>query len=145
MTTPSPKQLFGLSLAVLLFLPTVPAIAAGTAGDGGIDLRLEQALALQGATFELGEVAGDNFDLDPPVAGEAAATEPGVDEPDLTSLRDTSRMHEVAAEKRLGDQARGNRGFGRWLKKYWYIPVLAAGAAIALSDDGSDGPDDVED
>ncbi len=54
-------------------------------------------------------------------------------------------MHEVAAEKHLGDQARGNRGFGRWLKKYWYIPVLAAGAIVALSSDDSDDPNEEED
>ncbi len=141
MTTPSPRQLFSLALAALLILPAVPASAA----DGGIELHLEQALALQGATFTLDQVAGDDFRLGQSAAGEAEAAEPAVEAPDLTSLGDASRMHEVAAEVRLEQQVYRNWGFGRWLKKYWYIPVLAAGAIVALSDDGSDGPDDVED
>ena len=125
---------------MLLFLPAVPASAGG-----GIDLQLEQALALQGATFELGDVAGAG-DL-APGAGDRRSPAPESDlaPPDLSNLEDSSRMHEVAAEKHLGDQARDGSGFGRWLKKYWYIPVLAAAAIIAVSDDGSDGPEDEED
>ncbi len=51
----------------------------------------------------------------------------------------------MAAEQHLADQAREGGGFGRWLKKYWYIPVLAAAAIVVVADDGSDGPEDEED
>ncbi len=140
------NKLFSLTLAVLLFLPAVPASAGDSAaGDGGIDLRLEQALALSGASFELGEIAGD---ADLATHASAGGTQELPSEPtavDLTSLQDTSRMNQVAAEHELGDQTRGKRGFGRWLKKYWYIPVLAAGAAVALSGDDSDDPNEIDD
>ena len=129
MTTPSPNKLFILSLAMLLFLPVVPASAGDSAGST-IDLRLEQALALKGETFELGEIAGD----------QEAVAEFDLEKSDLMSLKDSPLVRQVAAEQHLADQARGNRGFGRWLKKHWYVPVLVAAAAVALSgDDGGVG------
>ena len=142
MITPSPKQLFSLSLAALLCLPAVPVSAAGaTAGD--VDLNLERVLAFGGATFPAGAAAVVSEDS-AVVASDRPVTRVG-GEADLTGLNDVSRMHQVAAEKRLEDQARGGGGFGRWLKKHWYVPVLAAAAVVALAGGDSDDPNDPED
>ncbi len=141
MTTPS-RRIFSLSLALLLFLP-----ALAIAGDGSIDLNLEHALALQGATFKLDEFAAEAAD----VAGRDGASlagppEAGLGQDGLARLQDSPRVQEVAAEQYLADRARdGSGGFGRWMKKYWYVPVLAAAAIVAVADDGSDGPEDEED
>jgi hypothetical protein len=43
-------------------------------------------------------------------------------------------------------QGQSSGGFWRWIKKHWYVPVLA-GLAVGytVSDDGSDDPNDPED
>ena len=147
MSAPEPRQLFSLSLTLLLFLPALPARAAG----GDFELHLEQALTLQGADLPFGDRAADE--------GMELRTGEGVAAPDADlaaagratagreSLRETSsaRLLKEAAKTDLAQQA--NRGgTGRWLKKHWYVPVIVAVAAgLALADDGSDGPEDEED
>ena len=139
------RQWISLSLAILLLLPVVPVSAAGSASDRGIELHLEQVFALQGETFELTDVAPDAFGSHQRGAAPSSARAHAFAQTDLTSLRDTSVLHQAADEKDLSDRARGKRGFGRWLKKYWYVPVLVAGAAVALSSDDSDDPNEIDD
>ncbi len=133
MKSPGRKQLCSVVLAALLFLPAMPA-AAAPAG-GGIDLQLEKALALQGADFLLAGSAAD----------EGLAS--GLDEPGERALAPELKrrsLEEVALELRQkadddpDRQPAAKGGFGRWVKKHWYVPVLAAaaiGVAVAGSDD----------
>ena len=133
MRTPSRKELCSVALAVLLFLPAMPAGAASTA-EGGIDLHLEEALTLQGADFLLARTASDE--------GLSSRLESPADSRSTPELRRKS-FEEVALQMRKkGDdemsQQPNSGGFGGWVKKHWYVPVLAAiaiGLVVADSDD----------
>lgn len=143
MSTPRHKQLCSLSLSLLLLLPAMPALAQSPAVEREFDLGLE-ALDLEAATLGDESTAGAepadraaSSDAAPTVR--LAATElPS--SPEISRQRaDRTRLAEMAKPKKRG-------GFGRWLKKHWYVPVLAA-AAVGVSvsgggDDDRGGEDD---
>ncbi len=134
MRTRGPKQLYCLALSALLFLPAVPALAEGES----FELHLEEALALQGAGLLLDEIEAmdGSTELEP-------TPETNLTEVRLESLPETSaRMAEQAAEDDMAAEAKP-KGFGRWLKKHWYVPVLVAVAiGVVVVDDDDDGEED---
>ncbi len=124
----SHRQLCSIALSLLLFLPAVPVYAGGDSAAGGeFDLHLEEALAFQGSTFGL--EADD----------EGEATQETYTDVGPRSVQEVSQQ--VSAQEAgpdPADQMRSKKGFGRWLKKHWYVPVLAAVAiGVAIGDDDS--------
>lgn len=141
------RALCGLSLAAVLLGLPVPALAgdlisAGGASDpyreetpaAGFDLRLAEVLAVEGPRlYPEGSVAADR-------PGGAPA---GAPEIRLPGFGDPHPLADQAAEQVLADQATPQRkkGVGRWLKKHWYVPVLAA-IAVGVAIDQSGGDSD---
>ena len=131
MTRRRPRTLVGLSLCVLLVSPNLVS-AAELAPSDGIILRLEGALSgtelIQTDTRDELPRAKPMAQLDPkPTTDRALAAKP--------------EGSIVWFEPQLETRA-SHRG---WFKKRWYIPVLVGLAAgIALLDDGSDDPADVD-
>ena len=135
------RPLFSLSLSVLLLMQTLPALAQ-EAAEGSFDLRLEEALALQGTNLFFDE----SFQL-ASVTSHEARPETRFSRTSLASLsQDSERLEEINAQNNVASRTKEKGKFGRWVKKHWYVPVLAAAViGVAVSDDGSDGPNDVED
>ena len=124
-------------LAVLI-LALASAAGAGelAVGEGAFSLHLEETLA----PVELGPE---------PATSEAAETG-AVDSSPLATLHVAALAVEVGAtvaiEAQEGQAAPQRKGFGRWLKKHWYVPVLIGAAiGVSVSDSGDDdrsGEDD---
>jgi hypothetical protein len=147
MNLPSPQKLSMLSMLLVLFWTVAPVGADHQTIDSRIDLHLQEALTLARAQPEPSFAAA--------IDGLEEAGAPTV----VTALQQRLQLarysREAAQEAQIGWQqadaaqaqaASGKRGFGRWLKKHWYVPVLVGAAVIvATADDGSDGPDDIED
>ncbi|MCP3963217.1 MAG: hypothetical protein GY719_35705 [bacterium] len=114
-----PKKLCHLALSLLLFLPAVPTLAE----NESFELHLEEALAWQGAGL-----LDETMD-----AWTESAPEPNLTEINLESLPETfTRMAEEAKEADMAEEAKPK---GRWIKRHWYVPVLAVivvGFAIAI-------------
>ncbi len=133
----SHKTVFSLSLSMLLLL--LPA--AALAEEGRINLHLKEALALPGAMIadEVETATGEATSVD-------AAPAASLDQDSITRVRDDYVNSEAAVQEGGSSGSKKKGGFGRWLKKRWWVAALVAGAiGVAVSDDGSDGPDDVED
>ncbi len=127
----------------LVFLPVATVAAAETAAP--MDPR---DLALEVAVAEL--VTGSDFGLDfeTTLDGELYARL-STDSSGLTvaSVRDDSwRSPEAWADVDQQSQTAGKKkgkGFVRWLKKRWYVPVLAAVVlGVTLGDDGAADQED---
>ena len=120
MRTRCPKTLCYLALSLLLFLPAVPTLAE----DETFELHLEEALAWQGGGL-LDEIMDSWTE---------SAPEPNLTEINLESLPENfTRMAEEAKEADLAEEAKPK---GRWIKRHWYVPVLAVvvgGFAIAVA------------
>ena len=94
----------------------------------------EEALALQGADFMLAGAASDD--------GLSSRLDSPADSRPTPELRRKS-LEEVALQMRKKadedvSQQPNAGGFGRWVKKHWYVPVIAAvaiGFVVADSDD----------
>lgn len=143
MTTRTHKRISVLLIAALLLAAALPAVAQEARGSDstGGEIRLHLAEAL---SFE--PIPG--LDSLPGETGTAeSVTPPRAPLSDLgqttawgswRALQQAEAMEEEAAPKK--------RGAGRWLKKHWYVPVLAAAAVGALTidsgDDDSSGEDD---
>ena len=126
----SHRQLCSVALSLLLFLPAVPAVADGDSARGGFELHLEEALAFQGSAFALAATADET----------EATQETLYTDVEPRSLREVAMQ--VSAQEAGADPADQmkpeKKGFGRWLKKHWYVPVLAAVAiGVAIGDDDS--------
>ena len=126
-----------LSVCALLASAAAPAHAGN--GERRLDLDLEQALKSESLT--------------PVPQAEEAGRENS--EPSKALRVEEFRLHEAAeaysrseagvAAAAAAEATPKRHGFGRWLKKHWYVPVLV-GAAIgfAVSDD-SDDPNEIDD
>lgn len=141
MDTVAHRNILTLSLMTLLLVTLAPtATAAGTGegatpepGVGAAPVSGEIRLALDAA------LVGDAF-------GPAVAeSDPATGE----SLRLAQVSREVAREawsvrQRAADAearaAAGGRGFGRWLKRHWWVPVLVGAAVVAVVADDTDRP-----
>ncbi len=147
MRTPFHRNVTSLSLSLLLLLPVIPVGAGEAAVDqGGNELHLVKALAAQGAAlpFELTEEVV-RFEIELP--DRLAETSPVLLERSKPvqwmASEETSR---IAFETQVARQVNTHGGFGKWLKKYWYVPVIAGAVlGVAVSDDGSDSNDDDSD
>ncbi len=146
MKTPTHQYFLSFSLSLLLLLPAIPADAGETAaGQGELDLHLQEALALQGASLP--------FDVTKDVAETALAqSEQQIKlmAPDLAQTNHPSSQwmaseetSRIAFETQVVRQVNSHGGeFRKWIKKYWYVPVIAGAViGVALSDDGSDSND----
>jgi hypothetical protein len=57
----------------------------------------------------------------------------------LPDVRDLSTLRHRQEQTPAEPAAPADGGFGRWLKRHWWVPVLAAGAvAYAVSESGGD-------
>lgn len=140
-----------LHLVLSLAMLAAPAVArTGVMPSGG-------SAAACGVPHGIATESPSTAERSATPGGEPAASAPDSAERSILDAV-TSTVAERAAEaptprlaadreiRALEAQAAGGRGFGRWLKKHWYVPVLVGvGLAVALSDDGSDGPGDIED
>ncbi len=120
--TPS-HRLCGMTLAALVVLPALPVAAAPAA----IELHLEHAIALE--PLEL--------------ATASPTPEPAPRQPATTisasELRAAAwQIDEQAEAGSAAAPAPEKHGFGRWLKKRWYVAVLVAVAAGVAIDSGGD-------
>lgn len=139
LTRPSPLPY----LALLLLLPMAALAEEGAASGPELELGLTVTQVFEELDLEM--------DLDgmvPVTEVEPVAERPQAAPLQLASLAPSPEIwREEAAVQEAEDRAAPpKKGFKRWLKRRWWIPVLVAVAvgAVAL-DDGSDSPDDVED
>ncbi len=139
------NAIVSLTLSLLL---CVPVASASSDGQSKIDLRLEEALTFSGDGPLFAGIADGETEPWAEGASEVTApSQPRLEEPGRTPIGVSAQSSKAAAEAALADRAAGgDGGFGRWIKKHWYVPVLAAVAiGVVVSDDGDDGPGDVED
>ncbi len=147
MKTTYPKQLGSFTLSLLLLLPALPAGAGvAPAAEPQSDLRLAEALSEPAPMLRLRatpaatglglRLAGSPFDDDGSRLGAGTA------EVDLEALRAEAWRAPAAAQAGGGSSGKSQkRGFGRWLKKRWWVPVLAiaVGAAVGSGSDSDSG------
>ena len=137
------KGVVSLALSLCFFVPTLSARAEEQAK---IDLRLEEALAFSGGMQPFGEALATIHEASDENSAVATRPQPRLGTTDRAPNGVSYQTSEAEAEEELAERVKGEGGFGRWLKKRWYIPVLAAVAiGVAVGDDGSDSPEDEED
>lgn len=141
MRTSGLMKVCGFGLAMLLVL--APVVPAGAEASGrGFDLGLEQALGSEMADFKAAvtpeEPAGEELsaaqDVAPPIR--------------LASLQEAAwqRSQQQQQQATQSSPQPKKRGFGRWLKRHWWVPVLVGVAVgVVLLDDDSDGPNEDDD
>jgi hypothetical protein len=139
------RPLRSISLVTLVLFATATAVPLSAAEPGSTwDLALETTPSVQSLAWaqtvepvpaEAGSPSGDAF--------EAAATAVPIDARAAADWRSVDDMALAAAARQDDpDVGQGNRTW-RWLKRYWWVPVLVGGAiALAVQDDS---PDDGED
>ena len=142
------KTLAAALVPMLLVVLAAPAAAL----ENGFGLNLEQAFA-RGNYLATDEAEAEEMTE---AAGEAVETE--TEEDDSPSALDDrfdprgSALDRMSREENLyqatpnSELPRKRGGVGRWLKKRWWVPVLAAVAiGVAINDSGDDdrgGEDD---
>jgi hypothetical protein len=120
------RPLRSISLVTLVLFATATAVPLSAAEPGSTwDLALETTPSVQALAWAQ--------TVEPvPIDARAAADWRSVDDMALAA----------AARQDDPDVGQGNRTW-RWLKRYWWVPVLVGGAiALAVQDDS---PDDGED
>ena len=132
--TPRRNRTIGLALSFAVLLATSPVAAgeiAPTPGD--LRLHLEEAYLSQQPESTS---AADSLEADTPSTPSVSFA--------LEPLTRDAHLAEAAAEAQAERGAMPQRsGFGRWLKKRWWVPVLVAVAVgLAVSDDDDQGEDD---
>ena len=129
------NRLMGLALSCAVLLATSP-VAAGEIALTPRDFRLHLAEAYLGQQTDSTSPASDSLQAD-------TASTPSVSFA-LEPLTSQAYLAEAAAEAQAERGAMPQRsGFGRWLKKHWWVPVLVAAAVgFAVSDDDDQGEDD---
>lgn len=142
MSHPSQQKVSILAALLVLFWIVAPVGAEDRQTvDSGIDL----AEARPQPTFA---TAIDT--LDPSADGVSAIAAASLQRQQL-AMHSRAVAQEAGRSWQQADAAQAQAapkqgGVGRWLKKHWYVPVLVGAAIIVVTaDDGSDGPDDIED
>ncbi len=132
------KRLFTLALSAVFVLSAIPAAAAGSSTAQEFDLQLDKALS--GLDDDLSTLDTDSAAM--AVADEARA-------PVQVAMLSTTAVNElltsnqsVAAQSSGGGSSSGKKG--SWLKRKWWIPVLAA-VAVGVAVGGGDGDDTLDD
>ena len=147
----SPPCLPLLSLLLLPLLLPSGASARGEAAELGLELDqtpIARQLLLDVETelsvspsLAPSALAAANAERTPRAApGDRASSEPA-------ALARAWLAAAPAPTPQIFPAAQGQSGgFWRWIKKHWYVPLLAAAAVgYTVSDDGSDDPSDPED
>ncbi len=131
------KRICGMLLAVLLVVSAVPAGAEDIwTTKNEFDLQLDGAL--NGESFELFSNAPSPGSADTARQAESSGL-------NLAQRQSVSEIGKQALMQSSGTQgAPKKKGTGRWLKKHWYVPVLAA-VALGVGLEVGDGKDDVDD
>ena len=156
MTTATRRQIAWWTILTMLAGLAVPALAETPAARATVNLGLADLYAAGELRLDVGKVLeGGRLSLelrhDTAADGEAGP---------VATAEHSRQAHQLDARTvayeswRAAEQsellriqaAPKQRSFGRWLKKYWYVPVLAAAAVgVAVADDDSDGPGDDDD
>lgn len=126
------KHLLSLfSMLTLLLGMAVPA------GAGALDLDLAAAVGSDEFGLRLAEAAGAR-DVEAPLEGPllARAQEAPFLELHPTTVRDSWSGMQNTVQTSPAEGGSKKRGAGRWLKKYWWVPALAAVAIGLAVDDG---------
>lgn len=128
---------------VALLLSALAAPLAATS----FELDFESTPTVQNLLLSVDGAAAVELD-DEEVAAPGTLPSDRLDPPALRAAAHWSALDAVQADdasaRAAGDRGMGSRSW-RWLKRYWWVPVLVAGAVVIAADDGSDSPDDVED
>lgn len=125
---------------LLALFALTPAISAQEAAAVGLEPERSFALDLAAA------VEAD--DLVSPAAEQTVGVEREVHLAALEAFTDPNAWratHASDASLQQTQSTKSGGGFGRWLKKRWYIPVIAAvviGVTIADDDDAGEEDDD---
>jgi hypothetical protein len=144
MSTTGYRGFCGLSLAVLLLCPLAPAGAWNLSlADGYHGSYLEETSAAEGFGLQLEETfAAEGLGV------QMVGQETPSSQFRLTAALDPEKLSQVAAQQEVAEQATPKKGkTGRWLKKHWYVPVLAAiaiGVAVGGSSDNDQGGEEEE-
>ena len=129
------RRFSSLTLAALLLTPALPASAADAWARPDMQLDLEAALRAQESTFGAAVETGP----------EATGAETASREIALSEVRAEAWALDEGAEDPAGKVKPETRSLGRWLKKHWYVPLLAAvalGVALDSDDNDASGEDD---
>ena len=125
------RKLLAIPLAAILQLSALAATAGEVIVSEGFSLKLEEAVVDAALVIESDLPQALEFEPVPAV---------GLTELSLRVLPDAILMAQEG-----GDPAptQEKKGVGRWLKKHWYVPVLAAIVlGVVLTDDDDHGEDD---
>ena len=119
---------------VLAFGLLAPIWAAESSSTATFSLHLEQILATEGL---IGFEAAPEVE---PSASKVVALPTLQLAVDPAAFNSSVEAAEAAAQESSTPQ---RKGIGRWMKKYWYIPVIVAGVILAepFDDDKNDDED----
>ena len=132
------KRICGMLMVVLLVVSAVPA-GAETLWTTRNDFDLQLAAAQNDETFGFDASAAK-------LAADEIAQQIEVNRLNLVQRQRVSEIGQQVLMQSSGNQgAPSKKGKGRWLKRHWYIPVLAAVALGAAFEVGGDDKDDVDD
>ena len=134
---PLQKGACWLGVLVLALSASVGAVETGAgSGEQTFDLQLEESIGF-----------GEALDLESSETSEpeAVATSPAANWNVVISAAELSGS-EAVLEAQAEENATPKRGgFGSWLKKRWYIPVIAAVVIGFVASDDDDNDADSED
>ncbi len=119
-------------------------MAQGVVAAGQADAAASAAAAEPSFALDLAAVieSGDPADATPTVASQAPAAHLAA----IEAFSDPNAWRHASSSD-LGLQqnqsSQGGGGFGRWMKKRWYIPVIAAVViGVTIADDNDSGEED---
>ena len=128
------REFLAVPLATVLMLAAIPAGAGEVPAEEAFSLHLEDVVLLETPVVDTGSLE---------VVGVEEVPAIGITELQSTVLSDARTLSRAVTDQASAQTDKG--GAGRWLKKHWYVPVLAAvilGAVLIGDDDDKDGEDD---
>ena len=127
------RKLFAVPLVAILQLSALAAAAGEVSTGERFSLHLEDAVLVEGPVYQ------SDF---PEVVELQPAPAVGITELRSMVRSDAYRMSQEPSDQTSTEE---KKGVGRWLKKHWYVPVLAVVLGVVLlgdDDDDNDGEDD---
>ncbi len=128
------RKLLAVPLVAMLQLSAITAVAGEVTTGEALSLHLEDAVLVEGPVYQT------DF---PEVVERQPAPAVGLTELRLLVESDAYLMSQDASDPASTQE---KKGVGRWLKKHWYVPVLAAIVlGVVLTDDDDDKGEEDDD